>query len=320
MGAKGATVSKRSAAKSPRKPTLVITTCSAGKRCRRPLSAETLRRGKLSDTAAAWIAKLRRETALMPASSLYKGRAFRIAVEASTAGSADLAILSAGLGYVAGGTPIPGYDLTIRPTGPGSIVSKITDGVDAARWWSAVKKGPFSSDPLRDARGRASILVCLSRGYADMVERDLIAISRIDGLELRIFGLSLAGHLDEALRPFVLPYDKRLDLLGRPGTRVDFPQRALLDYVTHIVPASAGTLEADRQAVADRLAPVVTQRPSRKQRRLQDDEIRALVADLIPKLGGASTRVLRHLRDVAQVSCEQSRFAKIFNDVKRRVT
>ncbi|UFX49409.1 hypothetical protein HAP47_0040760 (plasmid) [Bradyrhizobium sp. 41S5] len=243
-----------------------------------------------------------------------------MAVEASNACSADLAILSAGLGYVHGETPIPGYDLTIRPTGPGSIAAKITDGVDAARWWAAVKRGPFSSNPIRDSRGRAKIHVCLSKAYADMVERDLIAISRIDGLELRIFGLSLAGHLDEALRPFVMPYDERLDLLGRPGTRVDFPQRALLDFVTHIVPASAGTLETDRQAVADRMALVVMQRPPRKQRRLPDDEIRALVADLIPKLGGASTRVLRHLRDVAQVSCEQSRFAKIFNDVKRRVT
>ncbi|MGY4629846.1 hypothetical protein [Bradyrhizobium sp. USDA 4486] len=243
-----------------------------------------------------------------------------MAVEASTATSADLAILSAGLGYVGGETPIPGYDLTIRPSGPGSIASKITDGLDAARWWKAVKKGPFSADPIRDARGRARILVCLSKAYADMVETDLIAISRIEGLELRIFGLSLAEHLDEKLRPFVMPYDERLDFLGRPGTRVDFPQRALVDYVTHIAPMSAGNLEADRQAVADRLAPVLVTRTYRRQRRLPDAEIRALVADLIPKIGGASTRVLRHLRDVEQVSCEQSRFARIFNDVKRKTT
>jgi hypothetical protein len=256
----------------------------------------------------------------MPASSLYKGRAFRMAIEASEAESADLAILSAGLGYVRGERPIPGYDLTIRPTGPGSIAPKIADGVDAARWWAAVKKGPFSSNPIRDAQGRARMLVCLSKSYADMVERDLIAISRIEGLELRIFGLSLAGHLDEKLRPFVMPYDERLDLLGRPGTRVDFPQRALLDYVTHIAPASAGSLEADRQAVVDRLAPVVTTRSSRKQRRLSDAEISALVAELIPKLGSKSTRVLRHLRDIEHASCEQSRFARIFNDVKRKVT
>ena len=320
MATRGAVVSKKFSARTPRKPTLVVTTCSAGKRCPRPLSAATLRRGKLADIAVAWIARLRRETALVPASSLYKGRAFQMAVEASKAGLADLAVLSAGLGYVGGETPIPGYDLTIRPIGPGSIASKITDGVDATRWWEAVKRGPFSSDPVRDARGRARILVCLSKAYADMVARDLIAISRVKGLELRIFGLSLAEHLDARLRPHVMPYDERLDLLGRPGTRVDFPQRALLDYVMHIVPASGGSLEADKQAVAARLAPIVTIRPVRKQRRLPDDEIRVLVADLIPKLGRTSTRVLRHLRDVEQVSCEQSRFARIFNDVKRQVT
>lgn len=320
MGNNEVAVKKTSGVRCRRKPTLIITTCSAGKRCRQPLSAKTLRRGKLTDTAAAWITSLRQETFLMPASSLYKGRAFQMAVEASTAGSADLAILSAGLGYVRGETSIPGYDLTIRPSGPGSIAPKIVDGVDAGRWWGAMKKGPFSSDPIRDARGRAKVLICLSKSYADMVERDLIAISRVEGIELRIFGLSLAGHLHERLRSFVMPYDERLDQLGRPGTRVDFPQRALLDYVAHIAPVSSGGLEADRQAVADRLAPIVWTRPSRKQRRLPDAEIRTLVADLIPKLGSTSTRVLRHLRDIEQVSCEQSRFARIFNDVKRNVT
>lgn len=320
MAAKRSAVSGKSRAKPVRKSTLVVTTCSAGKRCRRPLSARSLRSGKLADTAAAWIAKLRRETALVPARELYKGRAFQMAVEASARTDADLAVLSAGLGYVGGATAIPGYDLTIRPSGPGSIASKITDGVDAGRWWAAVKSGPFSSDPVRDARGRDQILVCLSKAYAEMVERDLLAIARIEGLELRIFGLSLAGHLDEKLRPQVMPYDERLDRLGRPGTRVDFPQRAMLDYLTYVVPTSDGSLQADRRAVLDRLAPVAATPPSRKQRRLPDEEIRSLVADLIPKLGGASTKVLRHLRDIEQVSCEQSRFARIFQDVKRKVT
>jgi hypothetical protein len=242
-----------------------------------------------------------------------------MAVEASLTSAGDLAVLSAGLGYVGGTTLIPGYDLTIRPTGPGSIASKITDGVEASRWWAAMKNGPFSLDPVREVRGRSKVLVCLSKAYADMVERDLLAMSRIEGLELRIFGLSLAKHIHEKLRQHVMPYDERLDFLGRPGTRVDFPQRALLDYLTYIVPASAGDLQADREAISERLAPVVVVPFSRKQRRLSDEQIRSLVMNLIPKLGGASTRVLRHLRHVEQVSCEQSRFSKIFNDVHRKV-
>jgi len=317
LGAGQSTLSRRQRSKALPKPTLIVTTCSAGKRCRRPLSAKSLRRGKLSDTAAAWIDRLRREPALVPASRLYKGRAFRMAIEASEAGAADLAILSAGLGYVRSGTSIPGYDLTIRPKGPGSIVPKIVGDIDAARWWTAVKKGPFSSNPVKDAREHSRVLVCLSKAYADMVQRDLLAISRIDGLELRIFGLSLVEHLDKALQPHVMPYDERLDLLGRPGTRVDFPQRALLDFVTHVAP---GSLQSDRDAVSARLAPFIADRSVRKQRRLSDQDIRTLIIGLMPKLGSASTRMLRHLRDVECVSCEQSRFARIFNEVKREVS
>lgn len=261
---------------------------------------------------------MRRETALMPAAALYKGRAFTLALEASKAASADLAVLSAGLGYVRGDTPIPGYDLTIKPTGSASVVAKITDGVDAGRWWDAMKKGPFSANPLRDARGRGMILVCLSRAYADMVARDLLAISLIEGVELRIFGLSLTDHLDEKLRPFVMPYDERLNMLGRPGTRVDFPQRALLDYVTHIFDSGHDDLETDREKVVRRLAPVAPCRSSRRER-LSDHEIRGLIATHIPQVGCVSARILRRLRDVDQVSCEQSRFARLFADVRRQI-
>jgi hypothetical protein len=150
-----------------------------------------------------------------------------------------------------------------------------------------------------------------------MVEKDLIAVSKIDGVDLRIFGLSIDLHLHEGLRRYVMPYDERLDGLGRPGTRVDFPQRALLDFVTSIAPENSGNLDVDRRAVLARLAPVATVRPVREQRRLPDEDIRQRIADLIPKIGPASTRILRHLRDVEGVSCEQSRFAGLFRSVKQ---
>jgi hypothetical protein len=262
---------------------------------------------------------LAKEKSLRPASDLYKGRAFQVASIAADTLAADLSVLSAGLGFVRSHTSIPGYDLTIRPTGPGSVVRKVTDKMDPSRWWAAVKQGPFSSNFVRDARGRDRILVCLSRAYAAMVERDLITISRTEGSGLRIFGLSIEQHLNDVLRPYVMPYDERLDELGRPGTRVDFPQRALLDFVTHIAPDCSGSPDADRRAVLARLAQITTVRKPREQRRLPDDGIREKIAALIPKLGPTATRVLRHLRDVEGVSCEQSRFAGLFKSVKQEV-
>lgn len=317
MGAKRGAVLAAKTSASDRKSTLVVTTCSAGKRCRRPLSVNSLPRGSLKVTADAWVRKLAKERDLQPASNVYKGRAFQIASIAANVLAADLSILSAGLGFVRSETSIPGYDLTIRPKGPGSVVRKVTDGMDPSRWWVAVKRGPFSSNFTRDARGRERVFVCLSRAYATMVEKDLIAVSKFEGVELRIFGLSIKSHLDEVLRPYVMPYDERLDGLGRPGTRVDFPQRALLDFVTSVAPESSGNLDADKRAVLARLAPVAVVRPVREQRRLPDEDIRQRIANLIPRIGPASTRILRHLRDVEGVSCEQSRFVGLFRSVKQ---
>ncbi|WP_143271636.1 DUF6884 domain-containing protein [Bradyrhizobium mercantei] len=299
-----------------RKPTLVVTTCSAGKRCTRALSVRSLPRGTLEQTADAWIGRLKRETQLQPAADLYKGRAFQMARKAAEHVSGRFAVLSAGLGYVKSETPIPGYDLTIRPVGPASVLRKIKGEVSAARWWTHVSKGPFSSTLAKDAKGCSQVLVCLSRAYAAMIEKELIAVSRMEGVQLRLFGLSISNHLCHALKPYVMPYDERLDRLGRPGTRVDFPQRALLDFVTNISPRSDGTLETDRKAVAARLAPVAFRRP-RVQKRVSDDEIRRMVTRLMPKVGPTSNMVLRHLRNVEGVSCEQGRFSRIYNDVRR---
>lgn len=301
------------------KPTLVVTTCSAGKRCTRALSVRSLPRGTLDQTAVAWIGRLKKEKDLQPAADLYKGRAFQMAREASEHVSGRFAVLSAGLGYVRSDTPIPAYDLTIRPVGPASVLRKIKGEVSPDRWWAAISKGPFSSTLAKDAEGCSQVLMCLSRAYAAMIEKELVALARTDGLQLRLFGLSIRDHLSDALKPYVMPYDERLDGLGRPGTRVDFPQRALLDFVTYISPRSDGKLEADWKAVEARLAPVAIRRP-RIQNRVSDDEIKRIVKRLMPKIGSTSNKVLRHLRDVEGISCEQGRFSRIYNDVRRGIS
>lgn len=263
--------------------------------------------------------RLKKETDLRLASDLYKGRAFKIASEVAERMAADFSILSAGLGYVRSGTSIPGYDLTIRPSGPGSVARKVNGEIDPRVWWTAINEGPFSSNLRRDVQGRKRVFVCLSRSYAAMVETDLIKVSKVKGIDLRLFGLSLEAHLPEQLRPHVMPYDERLEALGKPGTRVDFPQRALLDFVTNVVPATSGSLAADRRAVLGRMGKVRVVLPKRKQRRLSDREIRNRIADLIPRLGTTGSRILRHLRDVDGVSCEQSRFAGLLRSVKRKI-
>ena len=310
-------VSNRLGETEGRKVPLVVTTCSAGKRCRGQLIADDLPVADQSTIARAWVERLRSEAHLTPARDLYRGRSFGLARGVAAELGANLAVFSAGLGYVREDTRIPAYDLTVRPKGPGSVVARIAGSFDADAWWQAVKVGPFSADLLADLENRDLILVCLSRAYAAMVEADLLRVVREAPNALRIFGLSIERSLPAELRPFVMPYDARLEAIGAPGTRVDFPQRSLADYVRHILP-TAGTLEAQRLAVLNRL--VGAEPPARANRRRVDDTtLKAHVVRLLPTIGSRGSAVLSHLRSVEGISCEQRRFAEVFRAVKTEI-
>lgn len=308
-------VSLESAAPVTRKPPLVLTTCSAGKRCRQQLRLDDLPRDCQAKVASAWLKHLRSEIVLTRAGDLYRGRAFGLARRVATEMGADLAVVSAGLGYVREQTLVPAYDVTVRKTGPGSVPARVIGDFTAEKWWQAIQAGPFSTDPATDLQGRDLVLVCLSRAYAEMVATDLLKVVQDRSATLRIFGLSIAQALPDQLRPFVMPYDSRLETVSAAGTRVDFPQRALADFVEHILPL-AKSLETQRAAVLARMGAAKPSPGPRRQRRADDATVKAHIKRLIPTIGTRSSAILMHLRRVEGVSCEQSRFAHLFQAAK----
>lgn len=299
----------------PQRP-LVITTCSASKRCRSGIEIDALPRGTQESIAEAWLSRIKSESHLAPARDLYVGRAFGFAVRAAERLGADLGVISAGLGYIRGETPIPSYDLTIRKSGPGSVAGRIDGDFNAKIWWRSVTGGPFAIDLITESASRPLILMCLSRIYAEMIEDDLLAIASINPNAFRIFGLSIGAALPENLRIYALPYDERLNHIGVAGTRVDFPQRAILDYVGHVAPERGG-LEFDRSTIDGRMQKVGRIDGSkRRQFRVNDATICQLIADLLPSVGPSRARLLAHIRHKKGLSCEQRRFSKLYDVVR----
>lgn len=294
---------------------LVVTTCSAGKRCRNPLTVTDLPMGSQSQVAEAWRHRLGQETALVRADQLYKGRAFSVARAAAARLDADFGVLSAGLGYVAGATAVPGYDLTVRDRGAASVRARMTGPFDPVAWWRAMTAGPFSGDLLAAAERRDVVLVALSRPYLEMLSDDLVAIARARPGVLRLFGLSLADAAPSALRPHVMPYDERLEGLGRPGTRSDFAPRALAHFIEHVMPLADG-LGEQASSVETCLSEAPAPELRRDRRRGDDETLKGVIRELASREGFRSGLVLRALRDSAGWACEQSRFMQLYRAVR----
>jgi hypothetical protein len=291
--------------------TIIVTNCTNRKRAN---GSELVRfrgqaGGDLPGVAKSWLSQIDHSPADKPARLRYCGRSFSEALNAERASGCRLLIVSAGLGLIDADTPIPNYSATISP-GPDSVLHKIPQSTPS-QWWNAViALSPFSMQPSHNLG--SVFWVALSNGYFKMIESMLLDWA--DQADLRIFGKIENAH--PKLRPYVLPYDDRLnDPTGpNPGTEGDFPQRALAHFAMHR--SVNGKLDDDIDFV--RAAMSVLQAPSRPMRKTASDrEIVDVITKSADLVGWRSTAMLRHLRDELGMACEQGRFKELFKVARR---
>jgi hypothetical protein len=304
--------------------TLVITACTNRKR--QPstpgLSARSLNAGSVAEVAEQWAERLRQPVVRHPLLKVYGGRSFQDAVWVAEQLNADMAVVSAGLGLLAGrDVEIPAYNCTIVDGSVDSLPRKTTDAFSRKIWWRHLSGlSPYSvqlGEVVAQA-GEGVILAALSDAYLDMLSDDLEALAGSDLARLRIFSRAPLTRIAPHLRPFVMPYDDRLDGPNSPirGTRSDFACRALRHFADVILASTpAESVEFHANAVAASLAglfyPLQIQRE-----RLEDVEIIKRIHEHWEAAAGSSARLLRIFRDQLNVACEQGRFAQLVRQVR----
>lgn len=235
------------------------------------------------------------------------GRGFGFGLAAADQAGARLFVVSAGLGLVAGTTPIPSYGLTVASRDRDSISSRVTGRFDGAAWWSSVSAGPFSTDWSEVFGSPGPVLMALSQGYANLIAADLAELDESDRSRLRLFGAGLGEVLPASVACQAMPYDERLDVI-LPGTRTDFAQRALSHFVSSAAAtaSSAGAKEIVEAALEGVEAPRRVERP-----RASDDELVVAIRRHLRTTRGIG-RVLSRLRHEDSIACEQRRFTRLY--------
>jgi hypothetical protein len=300
----------------PEASTVVVTNCTARKRtgARPPVRFELgMAERTVGDTAQRWLSALQREPEGRPVAELYKGRAFTEARTVATRTSAALLVVSAGLGLVSAGAVFPAYDLTPTDGRSDFSVALAQRGWTLPEWWAALTAGAGLREALVRSKAQ-TVFVALPATYLSLVAGDLER-AMAEKRELFIF-TSPAGRrvLTADLRTVALPYDERLELFPPfAGTRADFPQRAMRHF-TSTIWATGNPMADPHGAVIDAMAAAIP-RAVPKRLRADDEEIRLLISGSWASCGGNSAALLRHLRDVLLVSCEQGRFARLRREV-----
>ena len=298
---------------------LVITTCTNRKRKAVPyhLQMRALSSSSMACVAADWCGRLRKAVVLYPAAEIYGGRGFREAVAAASLLDARLMIVSAGLGLIDAARPVPPYASTILHDAPDGVPARITDGFSASGWWAALSdQSPFAMSLCQAADNHVGlILAALSDAYIDMVSAELVALPEATLSRLRLFTRASIERVPNALRPFTMPYDARLDGPDSEmqGTLGDFASRALRHFAKNIALAQDSRTSVEHSAAV--AASLQGHRvPEKIQRDRYDD---AAMLDLIrSRWDDPGGRSLRRFRDEFNVACEQGRFRTLSGVVR----
>ncbi len=299
--------------------TVILTACTMRKRFSPDpaLIAASLSKGSLHSVGEDWRSRIAKAVGVAEARDLYAGRGMMEAKKAAAEAEATLFIASAGLGLVEASDVIPSYDLTVAKGLPSSIMSKLPHGTTEEEWWSEIEmKDGIVRFEAQLGSDQAHVLVALPASYLKMLGAFLKALSAFRDGRLRIFTGSEHYEIDPELKPYHMPYDRRLDGGPAPGTLGDFAQRALRHFVTRILPVS---LTEDTKSHAEQvtLAQAGWERPASKSgARLNDDELLQTIRTEWDSVHGRSTQLLRKLRDELGIACEQGRFARLAATVR----
>lgn len=214
-----------------------------------------------------------------------------------------MAILSAGLGFVAAETKIPSYSMTVAAGEDG--LATLAPSLAPTAWWAKASTSPFSQDPVSTVLRHDVTLVALTQPYARMVGEDLERLASEAG-RLRLFGLGLKTIVPAAVRGAILPYDRRAEAFIAGGVQGEFGARALAFHLARWKGRTwdlAAEVEDTRRLCARNDAPAL---PTR--RRAGDAEIQRLIQSL--RSDNRPPLSLRDLRALG-IACGSDRYSRL---------
>src|SRR3546814_842148 len=229
-------------------------------------------------------------------------------------------VVSAGPGLSSSTTLVPAYACTVIAGTDDNIVDRLTDASSAADWWRSISKSLPLSCSIAEAFATSEglVLAALSDAYADLIADEVEALPDLARNRLRLFTRAPKRRIAAALRPFIMPYDDRLDGPDSPirGTRGDFAPRAMRHFAESIL------IDGDDRDAATHIAAVEAAIatwafPDRPERARHDDPTsRAMIAEHWDTQGGSTSRLLPYFRRELNIACEQGRFAALVRDVR----
>ena len=276
---------------------------------------------------------------------LYKGRMFlklKKFWEETGQSKENFYIVSAGLGFLRGDTNVPSYGLTVSEGSKQSISDKLGSRFSYLDWWENLKEhSKYSCNNFFETlKNYDYIFVSLTSSYIPLIVEDLNLFDSRLKLIVGDQKRALSFGLDDK---YLLPYTEALDgpdsiknyhnkgLNNMRGPKQDFAQRALLDFLIRLSEKKffqkSSLKDADKiinETIEQIIFDMRTWKLPRKHNneKFSDKDILIHIDNSIKNdFGGefpSKLKLLRNVRDIKNIACEQSRLSKLYDNYKMK--
>jgi hypothetical protein len=286
------------------------------------------------DSAKAWVASLAANQNGLPARELYVGSHWQesIACEGSARDlgiDAELWVLSAGYGLISSSEITTPYAASFA-AGTDSIQNLnwpagFTSGQKAREWWNLLhryRKREGLSRFAFLAKKKTPLLIIVSREYYNAVEPEIIDLISA-GVNLMIVSAGLYRNLNSAssvVRPHILPFSDSFKQVDDYLNKTNVSLNARL--ATWLVRNHSEAVFRGVESVVPILKKISDQLPPMERKdvnRMSDDDVLEFIARDYSETLNSATKLLRRLRDIEKMSCEQKRFGALFRRYQQSI-
>lgn len=309
----------------------IVVTCTKRKRLPAParLRLGSVRKGTPADVARRWTEHLEQATTpKVRVASLYAGDHWQIAAglpaaAASCGVKAQLWVLSAGYGLIAGSAHVAPYSATFSVGHPDEVLRRFNDpDTSAVRdWWASLSQwpGPQAGDPrtLTDLVVRSPhtpIVVIASPKYLAAIQDDLLKARTALADPATLIVVSAGARGRGPLAESMVECSARLQAsLG--GALMSLNVRVARSIIEK-GPKYPWTV-AGFQRLLETLPMDESTGRSPTREAVRDEDVRTFVRKALRANPGARhTTLLREYRE-AGYACEQKRFGRLFKEVEQ---
>ncbi len=267
----------------------------------------------------------------VPAGKLYVGRSITEIEKSCMNLSASCYFISAGLGFIPTERNIPSYDVSF--IGKNTDLSKILKHYKTmpSSWWNLLcKDSPYSDnfETVCSSEKWDYIYLCLPNQYLKLIQPNLEKFDSYTKEKIRIFSSEegIRKSVPENMKNNCFEYDERLNSCeGFSGTRSDFPHRSLAHFSIKIYKEispkkSTQQLRTDVAKLMSLLEKptLVGSKENGKRVRKSNEEIKRWIEKNWQDSEGRCSVLLPRYRKTEGFACEQSRFSKLWRQVKEK--